>query len=426
MRSQADEEDELVAELARVLEKEAPEGPEDDEEAPSPEVLRRLTASLATPAAAEATSPPANRRTRPTPYEVWAASRTSTTMPTHKPKAGQKDWKAAVDRLYASHKHREQTVAAAQTRHLAEELRQTRFEPRKGSRRGPSMVETQDAARARFEASMRRARRLAAAAEIAGCTFTPDLPSKARSAAYLRRSRHPDRQTDALACGEEANARRCDVTLRDHDLTFAPSLNRRSLQMTAAVERDPVSRQTIAKPKTRSAAKARDSFRPKISKRAMSYAHKRPETDVYDRLYAMAKDHVAEQHNTQVAFLEAYVRAPRHALKAWETTVVDHPPGERRAPWIPQPRRSAPHPASHTFATLEYSNDFDKLLDLVKAPRVSLDPPPPPPPRGRGARTRPPPPPPRDDGLRKRPPPPGGTPNLHLAAAMAVLDDEDP
>ena len=446
-------EDEIVDQLARVLARSS--FPTEDEEfetlgagAPeggpkvsTPEVMKRLSVSLrdwgdddgsvlgngkgsgGSPRGGGGGGSPnvtVSLRSGPTPYEVWRAKHPGPAASPPSKKFAPKDWDGLVARLYASNKAREASVNSKQNANLAGELKDLKFEPalcarslrlENAKRKNTTMVDMQDGMRKRFEARIAKLRERERSEELRDCTFAPRLAAAAKSTAYLRQS-HGSRRTtaDLQSYADEAKVRRLqrkqlveDVETRD--LTFAPTLNKKSMRITAKLKAegkltvDPASKQTAAtahlnsssvkKGGTGSAADPgheHETFAPTISARAKTYATRRDEADVYDRLYSRAKEQVAAQHNDAVALLETYVDMPE-AFKTWETTKVDGALGEARAAWAKADGPRAPGAATGGGGAphvdvLEYDRDLDDLLELVSMARLpadddAADPPPP-------------------------------------------------
>lgn len=285
--------------------------------------------------------------------------------------------KAALERLYAANRARQRSLNMKQTSNLARELRELRFEPELRAKKRDvlgrkSLIKAQAMRRSRFEARMRKAKERSRDAEVAECTFSPKLLARAKSTALLLRSRHSDKRStaDLFAFAEEARLRRAQrkAVADQHeiaDLTFSPALNHKSLEIAEKVtpRRSCLeARPGAMAPKPRLEA---HTYKPTISDRAKRYIPRRPETDVHDRLYAMAKESLANRHNDIVSALQAAVTMPDNALKAWEKTPVVYTPGETKAPWIPESDKRARRDEQAHFAIVEYSDEHYDLLRLI-------------------------------------------------------------
>ena len=183
------------------------------------------------------------------------------------------------------------------------------------------------------------------------CTFEPEIFSRT-SSAYLRGEKH----RALLAYAEDVKAKRerqklAHADLEARDLTFTPTLNAKSLQLTqnlrsqGKVSVDPVSRQTTHLRRQQVPDKANGRRR----------RHQPGETDVYERLYAMGQAQAQHQHNTTVSRLNAGVKDPGTFLHKWETMHRDDVPGRSQAPWISsQHDDSNDDKAKKTFGVVEY------------------------------------------------------------------------
>lgn len=381
-----EDEDEIVERLARVLKNSrtrAGSTPSKDEKAfertrvgSGSRKMEKAFDHLACSPLVSKNSSDLSRSIESTPKHAWLATRSE---PTDKQQHVSVDIerKVSLERLYAASRARQRSLDKKQTSNLARELRELRFEPELRAKKRDvagrkSLITAQAMRHSRFQACMRKARERSRDAEVAECTFSPKLAARAKSTALLRRSRQSDKRStaDLFAFADEARLRRAQrkQVADQHeiaDLTFSPALNRKSLEIAGKVTSRrlcPETRRGVVTPRRNPDA---HSYKPTISDRAKRYKPRRPETDVHDRLYAMAKERLANRHNDVVSALQAAVALPDNALMAWEKTPVVYTPGETKAPWITPPNKHAKRDKQVQFAVVEYSDELYDLLRLI-------------------------------------------------------------
>ncbi|GMH51096.1 hypothetical protein TrVE_jg4069 [Triparma verrucosa] len=339
-----------------------------------------------------------NRRT---PYEVWADKQKA---PAKKPPARlkNKDVNSLVSKLHSSNKKKEQTIMSQSNANLAYELQHLAFRPelnkksREESKTVKPLLERQQGMMDKREADLRKQRQQSRNREMEECTFSPNLMGIKKGEKYLKRSgKAVARSTDDILQWEkDKETRRLQrkqivEEMEEAELSFAPHLNRRSLQLTEKLKKegkyqvDPATRQTINSPRRfadsagstleekQKAGHEEETFKPQINNRSVSSDGR----SVHRRLYEEACKKRVIQHNEQLELKKTLLKSVPQ--KAWENDKMVH---GGASPWVVKSRQTDSMAKNRSFSqdtfiddtgeppinVLEYNQKYNFILEKIR------------------------------------------------------------